>query len=297
MVFAIERASMHDGPGLRTTVFLKGCPLHCLWCHNPESHCPSPVLYFLNDKCVLCGKCTTVCSNNCHSLTRDKHYIERDACVTCGACVSACPSSALEIKGVTMSVDEVLEEVEKDKEYYIASGGGMTLSGGEPMMQFEFSAELLAKAKKLGIHTCIETSGFAPTENFLKIRKHVDLFLFDYKESDPVHHKKYTGVDNQLILENLFQLDSLGAKIILRCPIIPDINDREDHFREIANIANKLKNIVEINVMVYHPMGQSKSTKIGEKYSLKDIGFPETETTNKWIEAIKHNSKVLVKKG
>lgn len=297
MVFAIERCSMHDGPGIRTTVFLKGCPLRCLWCHNPESQSNIAELFFLTEKCALCGACVSTCLNGCHAIKGGKHYIDRSVCKVCGVCTAGCPDTALEIKGFEMSVDEVIEEVEKDREYYNDSDGGLTVSGGEPMLQFDFTSALLAEAKAKKIHTCIETSGYSQTDRFLEIRKFVDIFLIDFKESDPEKHLKYTGVDNSIIRKNINKLDESGAKIILRCPIIPGMNDRKSHFKEIAKLAERLKNIIEINVMAYHPMGESKSKKIGKEYPLKKIGFPEKKTVDKWLEEIARGTKVPVKKG
>jgi len=196
-----------------------------------------------------------------------------------------------------MGVEDVLAEVEKDHDFYVESGGGMTLSGGEPMMQYEFAAELLKQSKKKGFHNCIETSGFAPKERYLKIRKNVDIFLFDFKESDPERHLKYTGVDNKQILENLFELDRKGSKIILRCPIIPGLNDRKSHLEEIAKLAGKLKNIIEINVMPYHPMGKSKSGRIGKKQPHDSDSFTENEKVEKWIKFIGRRTTIPVKKG
>ncbi|HCE45262.1 MAG TPA: glycyl-radical enzyme activating protein [Lentisphaeria bacterium] len=297
LIFAIERCSLHDGPGLRTTVFLKGCPLHCHWCHNPESQSSYPELYFLHEKCTLCGACVKACPKKCHSLSVSNHDINRVLCAACGCCVSACPNSALELKGNQMDVWEVLEEVEKDRDFYVESGGGMTISGGEPMMQYEFTAELLAQSKKRGLHNCIETSGFAPMERYLKIRDDVDIFLYDIKESDPKRHLKYTGVDNRQIMENLFEIDKMGSKSILRCPIIPGLNDRESHLEEIAKLAGKLKNIVEINVMPYHPMGKAKSGRIGKKQPHESNDFTENEKVEKWIGFIGVRTTVPVKKG
>jgi len=301
-VLSVERCSLHDGPGLRTTVFLKGCPLFCLWCHNPESQSFSPQLYTLDEKCVFCGKCQAVCKN--HRINADKndiksgeHIISREDCKACGKCVEVCPWSALEIKGSIMPADEIVEVVLKDKRYYEKSGGGVTVSGGEPMAQFSFASEILCLSKENNIHTCIETSGYAKTAQFLSIMQYTDLFLFDFKQTGEDLHTKHTGVGQGEIIKNLFALDTAGAKIILRCPVIPGFNDREEFFEAISNTANKLKNILEINVMPYHPMGSSKSKRIGRLYPLPDIGFPEDEQVNEWVKNISKKTDINVKKG
>lgn len=297
LIISIEKTSIHDGPGLRTSVFLKGCPLHCLWCHNPESQSFLPELYYFDEKCVRCGTCLKVCKEGCHIITAGEHSIDRSKCTRCNACAAACPYSALEMKGETMDVDAVLVEVEKDREYYEASGGGLTVSGGEPLSQFEFTYELLFKAKEKKIHTCLETCGYVPTEKIIKIKNQVDLFLYDYKESDPKRHKQYTGVDNGLILKNLQELDKLGAKIILRCPIIPGLNDREDHFRGIGALADSLEHIAEVNIMPYHSFGKSKSKNIGKEYPLEAVKTVEKQQAEQWVEFVQANTKVPVKKG
>jgi len=287
MVLSIERCSLHDGPGLRTTVFLKGCPLACIWCHNPESQDFKPELYFFEEKCTGCGLCGAVCEKN------------RENCTACGKCVTACPNSAIEIKGSTMSAQDVMDVVVKDIKYYEHSGGGLTISGGEPLAQFEFTHELLRLAKESGIHTCVETSGHAPMDKMLALLPYVDLFLFDFKESDDDRHKEYVGVSRDLIAKNLMAIDKAGAKIILRCPIIPTCNARDEHFTAIAETANALKNIVEVNIMPYHPMGASKAARIGREYALKlkDLGFPSEEEIDEWVKEVGSGTNIAVKRG
>lgn len=296
-LFALERCSLHDGPGLRTTVFLKGCPLHCLWCHNPESQSYRPELYDLYEKCVLCGICTTVCSKGCHRIDDNGRHIQRSRCDACGDCARACPQSALEIKGYSAKAEAVMAIVEEDRAFYDASGGGMTVSGGEPMAQFEFTKALLSLAKAAGIHTCIETSGFAPVHRWRRIKENTDLILFDFKESDPGNHLLYTGVRLNIILNSLFELERLGAPVILRCPLIPGMNDRTDHLHAIAALAGKLRNITEINIMPYHPMGKSKSHRIGKSYPLEETGYAEQAQWEEWVRQIQERTDVPVKKG
>ena len=295
-IFNIQKFSVNDGPGIRTTVFMKGCPLHCIWCHNPESKSSRPEIFYNPQKCIGCGKCLTACENGGHKVTDGIHVYSRDVCDSCGSCADACVTGALEKCGNLMSAADVLTEVLKDEIFYETSGGGLTISGGEPMMQFEFTYELLTLAKEKGLHVCMETCGFAPSEKYEKIAPLVDIFLFDYKVTDPELHKKYTGADNELILKNLSMLDSLGAKTVLRCPIIPTCNDKDDHFSGIAAVANRLKNIIEINVEPYHPLGKGKSELLGKDYPLSDIGFPTEDQVAAWIEKISENTSVPVKK-
>ena len=295
-VFNIQKFSINDGPGIRTTVFLKGCPLSCIWCHNPESKKTSPEIFYNPSKCVGCGKCTAVCEKNGHKIANGTHEYTRVVCDGCGRCAEACVTGALELCGKKMSADEVIAEVMKDEIFYETSGGGLTVSGGEPMAQFDFTYELLTLAKEKGLHVCMETCGFAPSEKYKKIAPLVDIFLFDYKETDAALHKSFTGVSNELILENLTMLDSIGVKTILRCPIIPTCNDRDDHFEGIARVASSLNNIIEINVEPYHPLGKGKSELLDRRYVLDDVGFPSDETVSGWIDKTQSKTAVIVKK-
>lgn len=295
-IFNIQKFSINDGPGIRTTVFLKGCPLNCLWCHNPESKAVACEIFYDSKKCMGCRKCVTACPFQCHSFESRGHIYNRKNCIACGKCADACMVGALETVGYQKEVSQVLSEVMKDKAFYDNSGGGMTLSGGEPMLQFDFTYELLQAAKEKGLHTCMETCGFAKEENYRKIARLVDIFLFDYKETDLEKHKEYTGVSNDRILKNLRLLDELGCKTILRCPIIPSLNDREDHFTGIAQTADSLKNILEINIEPYHPLGSGKADMLGKSYELKDLTFPENETVTQWMKLLAEKTKVPVKK-
>lgn len=295
-VFNIQKFSINDGPGIRTTVFLKGCPLNCLWCHNPESKSVKPELFYNFEKCVGCGGCVKVCPNSCHIFEGDTHIFNRENCIVCGKCAEVCYVEALETVGEEKTVLEVIAEVLKDKDFYDNSGGGITVSGGEPMLQFDFTYELLKSAKENGLHTCIETCGFAKEENLIKIAPLVDIFLFDYKETDSQKHKEYTGVANEIIIENLKMLDKMGCKTILRCPIIPTLNDREDHLNGIAAIANELENIIEINIEPYHPLGSSKAKFLNKEYPLNELTFPQNETVEEWIKIIASKTNIPVKK-
>lgn len=295
-VFNVQRLSVNDGPGIRTIVFLKGCPLDCLWCHNPESKSAEPQLFLTSRRCIGCGYCAQVCPNQVHSFTAEgQHIIERDKCTLCGACVKEC-IGALEICGKIREAGDVIEEVKRDELFYRNSGGGMTLSGGEPFFQFDFAEALLVLAKENNLHTCVETCGFVNSSELKRVAHLVDEFLYDVKECDPVKHEQYTGVTNELIRENMKMLDECGGRIVLRCPIIPGYNDREEHLIGIAELANSLKNAVRIEISPYHPLGESKSEAIGEEYPLKGLTFPTEETVQSWIDTIAAHTSLVVKK-
>lgn len=257
-IFDIQRFCVHDGPGIRTTVFFKGCPLRCIWCHNPESQKREVSLAYYADKCVSCGACVQTCPNGCHTFDGEKHVLSRHGCAYCGKCVTACSRGAIELLGRTESAEQILSEVIRDKIFYKNSGGGMTVSGGEPLMQGQFLIELLKSAKAEGIHTCIETCGFASKETVTEVAKYTDIFLFDIKETDDERHKALTGVPFTPIKENLMLLNSLGAKVVLRCPLVPEVNVRDGHIEGIAKIASSLDNLLEVNVMAYHLLGNGK---------------------------------------
>lgn len=294
-ILNVQRFCTHDGPGIRTTVFFKGCPLHCLWCHNPESQSAAREVLYNAEKCVSCLRCVPVCRQNCHKVTESLHNYDRGTCLACGNCLSPM-CTALELAGECVSAEEILVEVLKDKAFYDNSGGGLTVSGGEPLYQFEFCLDLLKKAKETGLHVCIETCGLSAPENLQKLAPFVDIFLFDYKETDPHRHKTYTGVDNVRILENLRLLSDLGKQIVLRCPVIPTLNDRDEHFRGIAALANELPGITEVVVEPYHAYGASKYERLDKKYALSEVNAPDSCTVEQWIEVIAAQTKKPVTK-
>ena len=294
-IFEIKRFAVHDGDGIRTTVFFKGCPLRCVWCHNPESQRRKIDIAYYGNKCIKCGACAEVCENGCHLIGDGVHVYDRNNCISCGKCGKACFVGAIESLGRSESVENVIGEVEKDKGFYKNSGGGLTVSGGEPLMQAEFLYELLSEAKKRGIHTCLETCGFADKKTVERIAPLVDIFLYDIKETDENNHKALTGVSLAPILENLRLLDSLGAKIILRCPIIPGKNMRDTHLKEIAELAASLKSVYEINVMAFHTLGSSKYDALSMHDEMKGAEAMSDEIKNECIEKISKELKALGK--
>jgi len=297
IVFDIKKFAIHDGPGIRTTVFLKGCYLNCWWCHNPESISPAVEIVFAPEKCIGCLECTQRCPYQCHFFSEQQHRYERENCVRCGLCVKNCFTGALEMVGKRLSVTEVMQEVLRDQPFYQNSGGGLTISGGEPMAQFQFTKDLLQAARREQLHTCLDTSGFIAFEKLRELIELVDIFLFDLKETNPAKHREYVGVPIDLILENLFQLDRCGATLILRCPVIPGLNDRADHFLQITDYANRLRHLQEIDILPYHPLGRQKGGQIGLPERLPAVPFPDDATVNQWLEVLRNQTTVPVKKG
>lgn len=284
-IINIQRYCVDDGPGIRTTVFLKGCPLHCAWCHNPESQLSKPEITYDIKKCVSCGNCANVCPNGCHRVDK-KHSFDRDKCIGCGLCAQVCHTHALELHGKKISAQEVFEEVKKDKVFYDTSGGGVTISGGEPLFQSEFTVEILKLCKENGIHTAIETSGFASELQLLDVIKYCDLILFDIKETDDERHKAYTGVSLSKILENLKIINGNKIPFIIRAPIIPTLNDIEIHFNALKAIRDSMKYCQGIQVMPYHKIGAYKYELLGRQYFCKDILEPNSNVVKRWREAL-----------
>ena len=293
-VFDVSRYCLDDGPGIRTTVFLKGCPLHCTWCHNPESLSRSIEIGFDEEKCVNCGACVQACSNGAHKMINGKHAFDRSKSEGCTACVEACEYGALTMIGKKMSVEDVMKIVERDRPFYNSSGGGMTVSGGECLYQPVFTESLLSEAKKRGISTCIETSGYASSKKLRELAKYVDIFLFDCKQMNSATHQEVTGVSNELILNNLKMLDCLSKKIVLRLPIIPGINNEEEHFRGVGELADSLAHVLYLEVLPYHPLGLSKAALIQRKMPYEATEIPKSETVNQWVTEIQKYTKKQV---
>ena len=280
-IFNIQRFSIHDGPSIRTAVFFKGCPLHCAWCHNPEGLSPTPVLSLIAGKCIGCRACEAVCPGNVHHFTNDDHSIDRKSCTHCCACAANCPTGALEVLGKEYTVEDVVQAVLRDKLFY-RDGGGATLTGGEPLAHGEFAIAVAKALNNAGVSVCVETSGYADAAIVRSISPYADLFLFDIKETDEERHKHYTGVGMKKIHANLQLLNDLEAQIILRCPVIPGVNDRPAHFDGIAALAAPLKHLKEINLEPYHPMGIEKNRRIGRTAAYDNTAFMDAASMTGW---------------
>lgn len=261
-VFNIQKFCTDDGPGIRTTVFLKGCPLRCAWCHNPEGLSREPILEYSQVDCAACRRCQKVCPNGVHSFPDGEHRIDRTRCVLCGKCAAECGFGALSLCGRAMTAAQVLENALADRAFY-EPDGGITVSGGEPLLQPDFVLALGTLAKEAGIHFCVETSGAVAFSVLEKVLPVVDLFLFDIKETDCESHMRHTQVSNALPLANIQKLSRRGKAVLMRCPIIPGVNDRPSHFSALAGLYASLDSAVGIQIMPYHRMGQGKTTRYG----------------------------------
>jgi pyruvate formate lyase activating enzyme len=277
MIFDIQKYAIHDGPGIRTTIFFKGCPLRCWWCQNPEGQDLKPELIYRKSRCIDCGECVKNCPQEAISLGAEHVSINRENCVLCDNCSRICPSEALSIAGKQVSVKEILEEIEKDMTFFNESGGGVTFSGGEPLLQHDFLNALLNECKERDIHTIVQTCGFAPYETIDRVRDNVDLFWYDIKIMDDRKHAKYTGASNEHILENLKKLAENGSSIVISFPIIPGINDDAKNVTRIAQFIQPLPNIERVNLLPYHRAGIEKYKSLGKPYKLDRIQPPSDQ--------------------
>ena len=283
LVFNIQKYSIQDGPGIRTTVFLKGCPLDCWWCHNPESQSPEPEITVIEGRCMRCGECRRVCVRG--GSPQGGQAVggargpagEPTACTLCGKCVEACPTGARQMVGRRMNAAEVLAEVLKDRVFYEESGGGVTFSGGEPLQQPRFLMALLQACRDAGLHTAVDTCGFAPKEDLLAAAPLADLFLYDLKFMDENHHARYTGASNVSILDNLRALGGIHGNIWIRVPIIPGLNDSDRELEALARCAAAVPGVRQVNVLPYHGAGAYKAPRVGRAYRLQETAPPSPE--------------------
>lgn len=281
-VFDVKKFSIHDGPGIRTTIFLKGCPLACVWCHNPEGIAPGRQVMVWDQRCISCGTCMDVCSAGAiHPSETGGFITDRDVCVLCGECVAACPAGAREITGREVTVAEVMADVMKDTIFYDESGGGVTFSGGEPLSQSEFLRALLAVCHEREIHTAVDTTGFAAPAVLDRVSHYVDLFLYDLKLMDDEKHRHYTGVSNALILSNLRRLSDAGHAIVIRVPIIPGINDDETNIVRTGEFIRSLAHRHQVDILPYHNTAEDKYRRLGGVYRLPGLHAPAPEHMNR----------------
>ena len=286
VVFDIARCSYHDGPGIRTTVFLKGCNLRCPWCHNPESFDPQPQIEWTPALCVSCGACASVCPNGVHQILNGTHRLLPAACTRCGACVAACPQNALQIAGRDLSAEDVLEIVKKDRAYYENSGGGVTFSGGEPTCQPAFLLDLLNLCRKESIHTALETNGCIPQDLLGKLLPLVDLFLLDCKADDAETLRKWTGGDFSLWQQTLDAIEAYGTPVVLRLPIIPGFNDTDAHFAFAAALSQRCRCIESVEILPYHTIGNGKWTGIGLTPPLRELPAASEQQRRLWNQRL-----------
>lgn len=255
-IFEIKRFAVHDGDGIRTTVFFKGCPLKCVWCHNPEGIGFQKQLSYVQHKCIGCGECTKVCRFGAHVIENGQHVFYREKCTDCGQCEKVCLGEALKLYGKEMTVEELMPLLLEDRDFYETSNGGVTLSGGECLMQADFCAELLKELKKHHIHTAVDTCGFVSGQAIDKVMPYTDIFLYDVKAFNEEVHNKCTGQSNKIILENLRYINDCGKKIEIRIPYVPDYNSEE--MEEIAGFLSGLTNVTKVKVLPYHNYAGSK---------------------------------------
>lgn len=287
-IFDIKRYAINDGPGIRIVIFLKGCNLNCAWCHNPESISTETERMYAPAKCIQCGTCVEACPEKTLTLTPEGIVTDTERCIMTGRCAEVCPTKAIEISGKLLSVTEIMNEIEKERVFFDQSGGGVTFSGGEPLLQSKFLIELLDECGKRGIHRAVDTAGLANTEIILEVAKRTDLFLYDLKLMDSEKHRQWVGVPNEKILENLKVLAETGVKIIIRIPLVGGVNDDAENMeataRFIAELSGEKK---EVNLLLYHKIAQTKYQKLGRPEEFQLLEEPTREAQTRAVSIFK----------
>ncbi len=289
LISNIQKYSLQDGPGIRTTVFLKGCPLDCWWCHNPENRASRPEVAVVESRCIRCGECLKVCPQSEGASLGPEGVQPPVECKVCGGCVEVCPTGARQLVGRRLTAEQALAELLADRIFYEESGGGITFSGGEPLMQPEFLKDLLTACRAQGINTAVDTCGFAPREQLLAVAALTDLFLYDLKFVDDAKHREYTGVSNATILENLQALSGIHKNIWIRIPIIPGLNDCPEELEAMARLVASLSGVQQVNLLPYHKTGIHKFKRLGQNYRLADTVPPSRE----YMEAVAQRFNAL----
>lgn len=286
LIFNIQKCSVHDGPGIRTTVFLKGCPLKCQWCANPESQNLEPEVVSFFARCIACNKCMTVCPVGAIEKRELRYEIDKSVCTNCGQCVDVCFAESKQMVGKTMTPDAVVKEILKDKMHFKNSKGGVTFSGGEPFIQPCFLAETAGKCRENQVPVAVETCGYGNYELFSPALKYIDLIYFDVKHTDDELHRKLTGKSNEIVLENLRKIDQHGIEIILRMALIPGYNDQSENLLTVARLAVKTQHVKTVELMPYHKLGEGKYNSLGRIYQLKTVKTPEHLELAEWVKVM-----------